>query len=329
MKFFYPAAAAYAALMLPFSALVLPPGAHAHEMLLGFALAVVAGNQLGPAGARRTLALLFAWAAARVAFLASPAGAPAVVLNVLFPALLAAQVAPRLFGAAKKWRNRALPVVLVSLCAAAVAWHFAEVTYATVALFALLMLFMGGRILAPALAGQLHRQGERLDARVQPRIEATLIVAGFVAAAGFAANAPVSLTALALLVAGSTAALRLFRWRLWALRGRPDLLCLAAGYAWLALGLMALGAALAANRHQSAALHLITVGALGTLTLNVMAQSWLLKARRDPSRSIGIVAGTALVALATVLRVAGLLEAAAACWSAAFLTLLAVFRARR
>ena len=220
-------------------------------------------------------------------------------------------------------------MVLVSLCAAAVAWQFAEVTYATVALFALLMLFMGGRILAPALAGQLHRQGERLDARVQPRIEAALIVAGFVAAAGFAARAPALLTALALLAAGGTAALRLLRWRLWALRGRPDLLCLASGYAWLALGLMAFGAALAAARQQSAALHLITVGALGTLTLNVMAQSWLLKARRDPSRSIGIVAGTSLIALATVLRVAGLLEAAAACWSAAFLTLLAVFLTRR
>jgi uncharacterized protein involved in response to NO len=326
LKLFYPAAAAYAALMLPLSALAMGPLVHAHEMLLGYALAVVAGNQLGPAGARRTLALFLAWAAARVAFVLAPQSMVAAILNVAFPALLAAQIAPRLLGAAKKWRNRALPAVLVSLCAAAAAWQLADVTRTTVALFALLMLFMGGRILAPAVAGQLHRQGAKLDARVQPRLEGALIVCGFAAVAGFTAGAP-SLAAAALVLAGAVAALRLARWRLWRLRGRPDLLCLACGYAWLALGLVAWGAASPA--YESAALHLITVGALGTLTLNVMAQSWLLRARADPSRSFGIVAGTLLIALATVFRVLGLLEAAAACWSAAFLTLLAIFLARR
>jgi uncharacterized protein involved in response to NO len=326
MRFFYPAAAAYAALMLPVSALYMGPLVHAHEMLLGYALAVVAGNQLGPAGARRTLALLAVWAAARVAFLIAPQGIAAVLLNVAFPALLAAQVAPRLLGAAKKWRNRALPLVLVSLCAAAAAWQFAEVTRITVALLALLMLFMGGRIIAPMVAGQLHRQGEAMDARVQPRLEAVLILAGFAAVLAFAVEA-LAVAAVALAVAGGAAAVRLLRWRLWRLRGRPDLFCLASGYAWLALGLVAWG--LAPPGYRSAALHLVTVGALGTLTLNVMAQSWLLRARGEPSRSPAIVAGTALVALATVLRVLGYLEAAAACWSAAFVTLLFLLLARR
>jgi uncharacterized protein involved in response to NO len=262
------------------------PRAHAHEMLLGFALAVVAGNQLGVASPRRMAAMLVAWAAARVAFLAAPASLLAAALNAAFAALLALHVAPRLFGSAKKLRNQALPLVLTALCAAAAAWHFTggKLVYPTVALFALLMLFMGGRIVAPAVAGQLYRQGERLDARVQPRLEAVLIVAGF-AAAG----------------------------------------TLAAGYAWLALGLAAFGAALWAGRHQSAALHLITVGALGTLTLNVMAQAWLLKARRDPSRVPGIVAATVLMALATVFRMVSFLELAAGCWTAAFVMLLAIF----
>ena len=324
MRFFYPAAAAYAAVILPFSALAMLPRSHAHEMLLGFALAVVAGNQLGVIAPRRVGALLVAWVAARVAFLVAPASLAAAVLNAGFAALLALHVAPRLLGAAKKWRNRALPVVLIALCAAAAAWQFAEVTLATVGLFALLMLFMGGRIIAPAVAGQLYRQGERLDARVQPRIEAALIVAGFAAAIALAAGGRL-LGAAALVAAGGIAAVRIARWRLWMLRGRPDLLCLAAGYAWLAFGLMAFGAALAAGRHESAALHFITVGALGTLTLNVMAQSWLLRARREPSKSIAIVAGTVLIAFATLFRVLGLLELAAACWSAAFALLLALF----
>jgi hypothetical protein len=50
--------------------------------------------------------------------------------NIGFAAILGLQLAPRLFASDKKLRNKALPLVL-----------------------ALLMLFMGGRILALAVAG--------------------------------------------------------------------------------------------------------------------------------------------------------------------------------
>jgi hypothetical protein len=69
------------------------------------------------------------------------------------------------------------------------------------------------------------------------------------------------------------------------------------------------------------------VGALGTLTFNVMALSWLLRARRDPARQVLIPAGTALLALATVFRLmqGPWLAAAAFCWTLAFAALLALF----
>jgi uncharacterized protein involved in response to NO len=310
-------------------------------MLLGFALAVVAGNQLGAAGTGSVLAILFAWALARAAFLLAPASPLAGALNAAFAALIALHVLPRLFGSAKKLRNRVLPFILGALCAAAAGWQLAPYAHGgtlpadfvvgTVVLFALLMLFMGGRVIAPVVAGQLHRQGERLEARVQPHIEAALIATGL--AALFAIVAPVTplAPALALATTGLLAALRLGRWRLWALRGRPDLLCLGAGYAWLSLGLVALGASLAFGVRRSAALHVITVGALGTLTLNVMAQTWLLKARRGQAGSRAIVAGTLLVAAAALFRVLASfypepwLVLAAACWATAFAILLSLF----
>jgi uncharacterized protein involved in response to NO len=326
---FYPAAALYAALALPASVLAMARGwsplAHAHEMLLGFALAVVAGNQLGVLPRWRMLAMLAVWAAARIAFVLAPGSAAAIALNAAFALLLGIQVVPRLFGAAKKLRNRALPAILAGLCAAAALWR-PPLVLPLVVLFSLLMLFMGGRIIAPAVAGQLHRQGERLDARVQPRIEGALLLAGALALTQVFPLAPAALA-----TAGALAALRLARWRLWRLRGRPDLLCLAAGYAWLALGLLALGAALAAGRHVSAAIHLVTVGALGTLTFNVMALSWLLKARRSPEGSRTIVAGTLLIAAAAALRLLASfhagpwLYAAAGCWAAAFALLVWLF----
>lgn len=350
---FYPAAALYGALGLPASVLAMTgeagvfaalahPAAHAHEMLLGFALAVVAGNQLGTARGRPVVAMLLLWAAARAAFLLAPANLLAAVLNALFAGALAFFIAPRLFGTAKKLRNQALPATLAALCAAAAYWQVARyagaegtpraLVFATVMLFSMLMLFMGGRIVAPAVAGQLYRQGERLDARVQPRLEGALLIAGAIAAGTLLVPAlQDNAAAAATAAAGALALVRLARWRLWAVRARPDLLCLASGYGWLGAGLVAFGASLAANRHENVAVHLITIGALGTLTFNVMATSWMLRTRCEPSRSAGIVRGTALIAAATGFRLLGVVQegpwltAAAGCWSAAFAVLLGLF----
>jgi len=294
---------------------------HAHEMLFGFALAVVAGNQLRTLSGRPLYLILAAWAAARAAFLAAPWTLASSALSVLFAALLALHAAPRLFGAAKKWRNQALPATLVALCAAVIAFYFFSPGFRpAVLLLALLMLFMGGRLIAPAVAGQLERQGLRLAARVQPRIEgALIIVMALAVVSSMFSQMQLVLGALCVL-AGLLAAVRLVRWRLWALRSRPDLVCLASGYAWLAVGLVVYGVFM-----DTVALHFITIGALGTLTFNVMALAWLLRARRDPARSPLIVWGTVLVAAAALARAAGEYVAAALCWSAAFALLLALF----
>ena len=352
---FFPLATAYAVFALPasvfamlglteaFPALASPIG-HAHELLFGFALAVVAGNQLGPTTMSRLALLAGSWLIARVTFLLAPESATAGVANIVFAALLAAQLAPRLFGAAKKWRNQALPSVLTAICVSDIAFQLApyaglaaargSILIAAVLLFALLLLFMGGRLIAPTVAGQFYRQGDRLEARVQPRLEGGLIVAMAIAtgASVFAGSSVfVMLTAAGAAVAGTLSAVRLVRWRLWALRGRPDLFCLAAGYGWLTVGLLLYGGALAAGRYQTAALHIITVGALGTLTLNVMAMTWTLKARKNPSRARMRVGATALVGVAALARVlAGLavfdyrmlLLIAATAWSGAFALLL-------
>jgi len=80
---FFPVAALYAAFILPISVFALlglihaPPGlstpsGHAHEMLFGFALAVVAGYLLGPQPLRLILSLLGCWALARLSFVLWP-----------------------------------------------------------------------------------------------------------------------------------------------------------------------------------------------------------------------------------------------------------------
>jgi uncharacterized protein involved in response to NO len=341
---FFPAAALHAAVVLPWSVLAmagLVPGparlatgaGHAHEMLLGFALAVVAGHQLAPLAPRRLHLLFGLWLGARIAFVALPLGV-ALAFDAMFAAALGAHLTPRLFRSAKKWRNHALPAILAALCAAAVALDVAvyvqgrvpprTIAVAIVLLLATLMLFMGGRIVAPAAAGQRYRQGGVLDARVQPRLEAALVLlmAAALASLPFAALEPVARSACA--AAGAVALVRLARWQLWTCRGRPDLACLGAGYAWIAVGLIALGTA--GFDGAATALHVLTVGALGTLTFNVMVATLLRRAKRDPADSRALLVGTGLIAAATVARVAAGITGdpvpgwllAAACWSGAF-----------
>ncbi len=346
---FFPAAALYAAVVLPWSVLAITgwvewPASlstgvgHAHEMLLGYALAVVAGNQLGPMPASRALLLFAVWALARAAFVLSGGGV-AVALDVAFIAALGLHVVPRLLRAAKKLRNQALPGVLAALCAGALAYDIASflagartlraILIAIVLLLAALMLFMGGRMVAPAAAGQLYRQGQSLAARVQPRIEASLMV--LITIAVVAAVIPRSelLMRIACGCAGALALIRLLRWRLWACKGRPDLVCLGVGYGWLALGLWALALS-TPGVARTAALHVVTVGALGTLTFNVMGHTMLRRVRRDPADAPLLVWGTALIGIATLARVGAafaqahtvaLLVMGAACWAGAFLIL--------
>lgn len=175
---------------------------------------------------------------------------------------------------------------------------------------------------------------------MQPRVEAALIacMAAAIAVSAGAGRTSIDLGAALLVVSGVLAAVRIVRWQLWALRGRPDLLSLAAGYGWLAAGLALFGVARASGVDQLAALHLITVGAIGTLTLNVMAMTRMLKARRDPARSRVPPVGTALIALATLSRAfagssaqaaAPFLALAALAWSAAFALLLALMARTR
>jgi len=347
---FYPAAAAHAAAVVPASVLawlgvfapmpgLLLPAGHAHELVFGFGLAAVAGHQLGRMPRAALAAVFGAWLAARVLFLAVPGHPAAALANALFAGLLAWRLVPR-FAAAKKARNRALPATLASLCACAVAMQVTlnlgaaavghAVLVVAILLLALLMLFMGGRIIAPAAAGAAWRRGWILEARVQPRIEGAAIAA--IALAAITAGPWPGLAGIAAAAGGVLAAVRLARWRMLRL-GRRDLALLGVGYAWLAAGLLSVGAALVAGTHLTTALHVITVGAVGTLVLNVVAMGALRDAGRDPSRAWLPAAGTLLVALATLARAAAafgmgeprsLLIAAALAWTGAYSILLVI-----
>ncbi|MCK8515870.1 NnrS family protein [Methylonatrum kenyense] len=347
-QLFFPLAAAYALLSVPLSlhgmldASPLLPGFahplfHAHELLFGFALAVVTGYLVNRIQYRYLMLLAGVWLLARGLFLFMPVSLPAMVANLSFAAALVGLTAPPFLRAAKKPRNKLFGPLLIAIGLAVAAFHLLQplgaawqraAIYQGLLLLALLLVVMGGRIIAPAVANATERAGGTLEARLQPRTEGALIL--LLLAALLVQPLPFArpLAGVLLLIAATLAAARLWRWQPWHYRQRPDLLCLLLGYAWLVAGLALLGIHwLTAVLSTGAALHALTIGGLGTLTATVMARVRLNRRKLSPANHPLLPIMVLALSGAAMLRIAlpgsiTTLWLSAALWSLAFTLLL-------
>lgn len=305
---FFPAASLLAAIAVPLSVWAVWSGTgwpagllgagHGHELIFGFALALIAGYTLGPQTATLLYPLFGLWLAARITWILMPHSLLAQLLGPAFALLLAWHVVPR-FNAAKKWRNRMVGPLILLLCLLTLLFWLSTALYipyaywlpgpfrlmhAAIIGLLLLMTFMGGRLIAPAVAGTLEKKGIPLEARVQPRIEGMLIV--LLGCATFLVAFPGAdrITGCLLLAVAGLITVRALRWKFWLCPERPDLLVLVSGYLWLAIAALASGLALLRGTAPAAALHLITIGALGILSTSVMLRlGWQRSHRKPPA----------------------------------------------
>lgn len=340
------AASVHAALVVPLSlaagsglpfglGVYAPPLGHARELLGGFVLAVVTGYLIGRP-ARALLVLLCAtWLLARLGWLLDAGGAWALASQGAFALAFTASLAPKFIGSGRRWRNLAIAPLLALLAASSVALdgitgNLTLVHQVMLLLLAILLAFMGGRVLAPAVTSQRERDGHTPTVRMQPHLEGVIMALLAVAILALAAGLP-RIAGVATLAAAGAAALRLWRWRVWTCRARVDLWCLGAGHLWLALALLAFGLALVRQYGTGAATHLLTIGALGTFTFNIMLRARLQRTHGEPARERLLPIGTVLLAFATLTRFAAtttgadhvqaLLGFAAAAWSLTYVAL--------
>lgn len=323
---FFPAASLLAALVVPLSVWAVWSGTgwpegllgagHGHELIFGFALALVAGYTLGPQPKAVLYPLFALWLAARLSWLVLPDSLLAQLLGPTFALALAWHVVPR-FNAAKKWRNRMVGPLILLICLLAIAFGLSttqllantswapspfKFMHSAITGLLLLMTFMGGRVIAPAVAGTLEKKGIPLEARVQPRIEGALIVllGSAVFLMAFLVADPI--TGCLLIAASALLVLRTLRWKLWLCPERPDLLVLAIGYLWLAVGALFTGLALLRGTASAPSLHLITIGALGILSASVMLRLAWQRSHRKPPPAAEVFAIAALLSTAAVTR---------------------------
>jgi uncharacterized protein involved in response to NO len=130
------------------------------------------------------------------------------------------------------------------------------------------------------------------------------------------------------LIAGLALGMRLARWRGAATLREPLLWVLHLGYGWLALGFLLLALnGLVPLLPETTALHGLTVGAIGTMTLAVMTRASLGHTGRPLIAGPGTMAIYVLITLAAILRLLAPLDGghyllvltlAGAAWSGAF-----------
>lgn len=321
--FFFPAAILHALVVIPLTVLAntgvinsfgLLMSGHAQEMLAGLALALVAGYTLGNIPLAKAVLLLLIWIIGRFFALTGLSSEMATAATLLFGLMLAIEVLPR-YKAAKRWRNLAQLPLLGAVALLPGIWALLrDIPYSILDLnviaetsgilfLTLLMLFMAGRLIAPAAAGDYYNRGSNLKDRVQPNIEGALLIT-IPVGISLVMMQFYPLAGVVLVVAGILAAVRLCRWQLWYCKGRTDLYGLGIGYAWLAAGLIATGTSMILDSYHPAYLHIMTVGALGTLSTGIMSRwfyyySW----RTLPSRGYILLTVTAIL-LAALARLA-------------------------
>ncbi len=302
-----------------------PPLWHGHEMLFGFAPAVIAGFLLtasanwagtSPVRGRRLAFLVALWLAGRLAlWIGAPLpGVAVAAIDLAFLPALAATVAAPLWRAESP-RNLVFIPILAVLAAANLLVHLeplglAEGTASTglvlgLDMIILLMAVVGGRLTPLFTANALKAAGDPAMVR-SPAPLAGLAVASVGAVLLVDLAAPES--ALAPWVVAAAAALQLARmsgWRTSRTLTSPILWVLHLGYAWIALGLACKAAAGFWEAFpESAALHALTAGAVGTYTLGMMSRIALGHTGRPLAVRPAIAVAYAMISAAALLRVA-------------------------
>jgi len=327
---------------------------HGHEMLFGFASAIIVGTLLTAlpswAGIRELqgvplAALVLAWLLGRIGFWCAPwlpTGVVALADWLLWPALLV-KLAQPLWRVSDR-RYRVLFPIIIALAAANGAYHAAvasgDAALATRALrgaaWTIVVLFsLKGGVLTPIFTGNALRElGRGGQARfVMPLEYAALALLVALAAADLAAAPAPWVGALAVACA-LVHGIRVARWCGWRVADQPLLPAMHLGFAWLlAAFVLKAVAELVGWVPEAAWLHAFTVGALGLMMLALMTRVSLRHTGRALAAPPLMRAAAAVMFIAAGLRLAATVHGlgprvvalAAGLWALAFVAYVARF----
>ena len=173
----------------------------------------------------------------------------------------------------------------------------------------ILLALIGGRIIPSFTRNWLVKQGSAQLPAPFGLLDKAALVATVLSIIGWIVAPEALGTGVMLILAGLLLGARLLRWQGWATWREPIVLVLHVGYLWLAAGVGMLGAAVFWPDliAPDAAIHTLTAGAVGTMTLAVMTRASLGHTGRVIASDVVITLIYAAICLGALLRVAATL----------------------
>ena len=310
---------------LPWPEIPSPRLHHGHEMLFGFAGAAIAGflltavatwTQRAPVSGIPLALITAIWIAARLsAFLPGPSGwAVWGSFSLMFWSLLTVLIAREVIVSRNSRNYKIVPTLLAFVTVEAVFFlsgpenlAIKEATLrAGLMLIVGLILLVGGRIIPNFTLNWLkqNRPKARIGMQSFDQWDFGAVIVTVIFMAGFVLRPMDIFTGWLGLAAALAQAGRLARWQGWHTGREPLLWILHVGFGWIPVGLALLGlAALGQSLWLDAGLHALTVGAIGTLVLGVMARVALGHTGRPLTAPGGMTLAFVLITLGTALRV--------------------------
>jgi uncharacterized protein involved in response to NO len=325
---------------------------HVHEMVFGFLPAVITGFLLtaipnwtdrAPIRGHELMLLFTLWLAGRL-LIAIPRLTPLVsaVVDAAFLVVVAGLVW-REIAAARSWSHAPMGGLISLYAGANILFHVLALSGAAtdlsermaLALVMVLLALIGGRVTPNFTADFLTEQWRTEQPAPFSRYDGlSVVLVGFAAVAWIVQ--PQAMVTGWVLVAGGLVNLgRLSRWHGWITWREPLVLILHLGYGWLVLSLLVLGGSiLGIGLPKEDAVHALTTGAVGVMTLAVMTRASLGHTGRPRHAGSLTVFIYILVTLGALLRVVGpttglptnlVLGLAAVGWSGAYLLFAVVY----
>jgi uncharacterized protein involved in response to NO len=304
---------------------------HAHEMLFGYAFAVITGflftavrnwtqrpTPTGPALA----ALALMWLVGRVLAM-TPWPAWAAVTDMIFALGVAWGIGAPLIASGNR-RNYFFVALVLALGAANLAFHaalngavpFSASSALTIGLDVVLftIAIVAGRVVPMFTNNAVRGAGARRIASLEYVALGSVLalIVADLAGAGMLAGA---VSAIAALAHGT----RLALWAPWATRLNPLLWILHASYAWIVVHLALRAAAGLDWVAPSLATHALTIGGIGGMTLGMMTRSALGHTGRPLAAGTAETAAYVLIQVAAVARI--LMPIAVPAWHVAGIVL--------
>lgn len=325
---------------------------HVHEMIFGFLPAIITGFLLTaipnwtdrpPIRGRELMLLCTVWMAGRLvmafAFLAPLLSA---TIEGAFLVLVAG-LAWREIAAGKSWSHAAMGVLISLYAGANILFHVLALSGAAtdfpermaLALVMVLLALIGGRVTPNFTRDFLAEQRLSDQPASFSRFDGLSVVLVGIASVAWIVQPQAIGTGWMLVGAGLANLGRLSRWYGWVTWCEPLVVILHLGYGWLALALLAMGGAILGwGLPMTEAMHTLTTGAVGVMTLAVMTRASLGHTGRPKHAGLLTVCIYILVNLGAMLRVFGpstdlstnlVLWLAGISWSGAYLLFALVY----